>query len=76
MSTKRKKLYFNRDIKTAQEELKENNKYFTRRTKRRKTVQVRIGDKWHQKLKEVAKSEKVMLSFLLDHICDHYFKHN
>jgi predicted DNA-binding ribbon-helix-helix protein len=76
MSTKRKKLYFNRDIKTAQEELKENNKYFTRQTKRRKTIQVRIGDKWHQKLKEVAKSEKVMLSFLLDHICDHYFKHN
>jgi predicted DNA-binding ribbon-helix-helix protein len=76
MSTKRKKLYFNRDIKTAQEELKENNKYFTRQTKRRKTIQVRIGDKWHQKLKEVARSEKVMLSFLLDHICDHYFKHN
>jgi predicted DNA-binding ribbon-helix-helix protein len=76
MSTKIKKLYFKSDIKTAQEELKNTNRYFTRKTKRRKTIQVRIGDKWHQKLKEVARSEKVMLSFLLDHICDHYFKHN
>lgn len=76
MSTKIKKLYFNRDIKTAQEELKENNKYFTRKTSRRRTHQVRIGEKWHQKLKEVAQSDKVMLSFLLDHICEFYFKHN
>ena len=76
MSTKRKKLYFNRDIKTAQEELKENNKYFTRKTSRRRTNQVRIGNRWHERLKEVAKSDKVMLSFLLDHICEFYFKHN
>ncbi len=76
MSTKIKKLYFKSDIKNAQEELKVNNKYFTRKTSRRRTVQVRIGDKWHERLKEVAKSDKVMLSFLLDHICEFYFKHN
>ena len=76
MSTKRKKLYFKSDIKNAQEELKVNNKYFTRKTSRRRTLQVRIGDRWHQRLKEVAKSDKVMLSFLLDHICEYYFKHN
>jgi hypothetical protein len=76
MSTKIKKLYFKSDIKNAQEELKVNNKYFTRKTSRRRTVQVRIGDRWHERLKEVAKSDKVMLSFLLDHICEFYFKHN
>ncbi len=76
MSTKIKKLYYKADIKIAQEEVKKQNQYFTRKTKQRRTVQVRIGEKWHQKLKEISRSEKVMMSFTLDHICEHYFKHN
>lgn len=76
MSTNIKKLYFKSDIIVAQEAQKKKNKYFTRKTLRRKTVQVRISDQWHLKLKELAKDEKVMISFMLDHICEHYFKHN
>jgi len=76
MSTKRKKLYSKGDIKLAQEEQKEQNRYFTRKTNKRRTHQVRIDEKWHKRLKEVGSSEKVMLSFLLDAICEFYFKHN
>lgn len=75
MSTKRKKLYTKEDIKIAQDAIKKSEKYFTRKTSRRKTVQVRIGAKWHQKIKEVAGSEKIMISFFLDSICEHFFKH-
>ncbi len=75
MSTKRKKIYNKEDIKSAQAELKRVEKYFTRRTSRRKTMQVRIGEKWYCKLKEISKSEKVMISFFLDRICEHFFKH-
>ena len=74
MSTKRKKIYCAEDIKFAQEETKRSEGYFTRRTSRRRTVQVRIGEKWHQKIKEVAGSEKIMLSFFLDRICQHFFR--
>ena len=75
MSTKRKKLYNKEDVRLAQEELKGVEKYFTKKTTRRKTVQVRISQKWHQKIKDVAGPEKIMLSFFLDRICEHYFKH-
>lgn len=75
MSTKRKKIYNKHDIKLAQEETKKKNKYFTRSTSRRKTVQVRISEHNYNKLREIAKSEKLMISFTLDHICEHYFKH-
>jgi hypothetical protein len=76
MSTKSKKLYSKGDIVTAKEKLKDRNKSFSHKMKRRKTVQVRISDKWHQKLKEVGRTEKVRLSYLLDRICEFYFKHN
>lgn len=74
MSTKRKKLYNKADIRLAQEETKRVENYFTRKTSRRKTVQVRISEKWHQKIKEIAGSEKIMLSFFLDRICEHFFR--
>jgi hypothetical protein len=73
---KRQKLYFNSDIKFAQEDLKKLNRYFTRHTKKRTTVQVRLSEEWYKKLKAVAEAEDTMLSFTLDHICEHYFKHN
>jgi hypothetical protein len=75
MSTKRRKIYNKQDIKIAQEETKKKNRYFTRLTQRRKTVQVRISEKNYKQLKEIARSEKSMISFTLDHICEHYFKH-
>ncbi len=75
MSTNRPKLYNKEDIKLAQETLKHTEKYFTRKTSRRKTVQVRIDQKWHQKVKTVAGSEKIMISFFLDRVCEHFFKH-
>lgn len=73
MSTNKKKLYSKEDIRQAQKELKRTEKYFTRNTTRRNTVQIRISRKWHQKIKEVADSEKIMLSFLLDEICKRFF---
>ncbi len=75
MSTKRQKLYSKEDIKFAQEESKRVEKYFTRKTTKRKTVQVRIGEKWHHKIKQVAGEEKIMISFFLDRVCEHFFKH-
>lgn len=75
MSTKRIKLYSARDVKRAQEEHKQVHDYFTRKTKGRKTVQVRISEDWHKKIKKIAKKEEVMLSFFLDDICRFFFKH-
>ena len=75
MSTNRLKLYTKEDIKLAQEAIKQTEKYFTRKTSRRKTVQVRISERWHQKIKNVAGTEKIMISFFLDRVCEHFFKH-
>lgn len=73
MSTKKKKLYTSADIEQAKADNKLVKKYFARKSERRKTVQVRVSDKWHKKLKELAKSEKAIMSFLLDEICKHFF---
>ncbi len=74
MSTNRKKLYNKEDIRFAQEESKRVEKYFTSNTSRRETVQIRISKKWHQKIKDVAGPEKIMLSFFLDRVCQHFFR--
>ena len=76
MSTKIKKLYSSQDIKQAQSDLIKVERYFTRNTKKRKTVQVRISEKWHKKLKEVAIDENILLSFMLDEICKQFFKNH
>lgn len=73
MSTKKKKLYTSADIEQAKADNKLVKEYFARKSERRKTVQVRVSDKWHKKLKELAKSEKAIMSFLLDEICKHFF---
>jgi len=73
MSTKHKKLYTARDIEQAKVDNESVRKYFARRGEKRKTVQVRVSKKWHSKLKEVASSEKMIISFLLDEICKHFF---
>lgn len=76
MSTNRKKLYIPSDIKFAQEESKRVGKYFTSKTSKRKTVQVRLGEEFHNKIKDIAKNKNMMLSFMLDEICKFYFKNN
>ena len=78
MSTKikrKQRLYSAIDIKQAQSDVIKVERYFTRKTQKRKTVQIRIGEKWHKKLKEVARSDNILLSFLLDEICRQFFKH-
>ncbi|MFZ2252806.1 MAG: hypothetical protein WAW13_01375 [Minisyncoccia bacterium] len=75
MSTNNIKLYNKEDILQAQQYLKKAERYFTKKTTRRKTVQVRISEKWYQKIKDIAGTEKIMLSFFLDRICEHFFKH-
>lgn len=75
MSTKRKKLYSKADIAEAKMSDEKVRKYFSHKSERRKTVQIRISKKWHQKLKEIALEEEMILSFLIDKICEHFFKH-
>lgn len=72
MSTK-KKLYTSADIEQALADSQRVKNYFARKSRRRKTVQVRVGKQWHAKLKEFSKSEKTVMSFLLDEICKFFF---
>ncbi len=73
MSTKKKKLYTSADIELAKADGEAVKKYFARRAEKRETVQVRVSRKWHKRLKDFAKSEKMLISFLLDEICKHFF---
>jgi hypothetical protein len=74
MSTKYKKLYSRADIQDAEKDGERVRKHFARKTEKRYTVQVRVGKEWHTKLKELAKTEKLVMSFLLDEVCKHFFK--
>lgn len=75
MSTIKKRFYTSADIELAKADNNAVKKYFARKCKRRKTIQVRVGEKWHKKLKELSSSEKTVMSFLLDEICKHFFSH-
>lgn len=72
MSTN-KKFYTSADIEQARADSQRVKNYFARKSKRRKTVQVRVGEDWHKKLKEFSRSEKTVMSFLLDEICKFFF---
>ena len=74
MSTKIKKLYSSADIQDARKDSEKVATHFTRRSARRQTVQVRVSKKWHTELRNLAKSEKLVMSFLLDELCRHFFK--
>ena len=74
MSTKSKKLYFRSDLKEAERKNEKVRKYFSRKYKSRKTVQIRVSEENHKKLKVLANKEALVLSFLLDIICEHFFK--
>lgn len=70
----RKKLYSRSDIEEAKVGNAAVSRYYARRGKRRKTVQVRIGVEWHKRLKDLSKEEGTKVSFLLDTICKHFFR--
>ena len=75
MSTKIKKLYSKADVEDAKVTNETVRKYYSRKGEKRQTVQIRISKNWHRKLKELAKEEKMVLSFLIDKICEHFFRH-
>jgi len=74
MSTKSKKRYSKADIEEARINNEQVRNYYARKSKRRRTRQIRIDKKWHTKIKEIAKSENMLMSFMLDSICKHFFK--
>lgn len=73
MSTNKKKLYTFKDIERAEADISAVKKYFDRKSQRRKTIQVRVGDRWHKKLKETATFEKRTISSFLDQVCKYFF---
>ena len=75
MSTKIKKLYSIADVEDAKVTNESVRKYYSRQSEKRHTVQIRISKKWHRKLKELAREENMIMSFLIDKICEHFFKH-
>lgn len=74
MSTRSKKRYSKVDFENAKIKNMQVINYFARKNRRRKTVQIRIDEKWHTKIKEISQSEKMLMSFMLDSICKHFFK--
>lgn len=74
MSTKSKKRYLKLDIDEARKSNIKVSSSYSRRTERRKTVQVRIGKDWHTRLKLMARDENLVLSFVMDKICELFFK--
>ncbi len=74
MSTRSKKRYLKLDIDEAKKSnIKVSNSY-SRRSKRRQTVQIRISKDWHTRLKLMAKDEDLVLSFVMDKICELFFQ--
>ena len=72
MSTRKRKFYTAMDVELARADNEAVKKYFARK-ERRKTMQVRVSEKWHKRLKEFSRSEQMIMSFLLDEICKHFF---
>lgn len=74
MSTK--PLYSAVDVEDAKKSSASVRKLYSRRAKRRKTVQIRIGKKWHGQLKEICAKEQVVMSLFLDKVCKDFFSKN
>lgn len=74
MSTRTRKLYSRADLREAERNNEQVRNHFAHKGKRRRTVQVRVSTETHAKLKELAKSEGLILSFVLDLMCKHFFK--
>lgn len=73
MSTNIKKLYTLKDIETAKANNAAVKNYYARKKEKRITVQVRISERWYEELKRTAKSERMIISFLLDRIVMHFY---
>lgn len=74
MSTNSKKRYLKLDIDEARKSNIKVSSSYSRRTERRRTVQVRISKDWHSRLKLMARDEDLVLSFVMDKICELFFK--
>lgn len=74
MSTKSKKPYSKVDIEEAKKNNRHIKNYYARKNLRRRTVQIRIDKKWHTRIREIARSENMLMSFMIDSICKHFFK--
>lgn len=74
MSTKSKKRYLRMDFSKARKKSSEVCKFYSKKYTRRKTIQVRVSQEIHKKLKEMAREDDLVLSFLLDQICEHFFR--
>lgn len=77
MSTKSKrvKLYSKQDLVEAEKSNDVVRRHYSRKTNRRKTVQIRMSEEWYEKLKELARKENLILSFVADEMCKHFLKH-
>lgn len=69
----KKKMYSRLDLKEANKNNKKIKKYYARKCKKRETKQIRISKAWHNKIKSLAQSEKMIMSFMLDKICKNFF---
>lgn len=65
-----------KEIRLAEKAFRSINKRLSRKLKRRKSVQIRIGEEIHGKLKNLSFSHKIPMSFLLDKICERYFSNS
>ncbi len=63
---------FEKEKIKAQIELSEASRYFKKL--KRETRLIRIGKKWHKRLKRESKERDITMSKLLDKICKHFFK--
>ncbi len=74
MSTKSKKLYSSIDIEDAKRVREKVLNIYSRKSQRRRTVQIRVSRDWYARLKELAKEEDLVLSVLADKMCELFFK--
>ncbi len=74
MSTKSKKRYLKLDIQEAKKSNINVSNAYSRLSKRRRTVQVRISKEWHTRLKLMAREEDIVLSLVMNKICELFFK--
>ncbi len=74
MSTRSKnKIYSKIDLAEAKKSNGKVRKYFARKCEKRETMQIRIDKVWHKKIKNLATSEKMLMSLMLDKICENFF---
>lgn len=72
---KRLKLYSLIDFEEARINSEKVRNYYSRKNKKRETLQIRIDKEWHKKIKDIANKKQMVMSVMLDKICKHFFKY-